>query len=80
MIRNNLILNARITLKDGSMLNEDNPHVVKSILHQQLHTHENRFVLKKQSKPDRRAKAQRPMQPADFFQEMKKLKVKVINH
>ena len=49
MITNNLFGNARITLKDGTMLKEDNRHVLSAILKQQLHTREQKFALRKRA-------------------------------
>lgn len=57
MNTNNLFCNARIQLKDGSILNEKDPHVLRSILHQQLHTREHRFRVQP---TQRRQKATRP--------------------
>ena len=49
MITNNLFCNARITLKDGTKLQEENHHVLSAILKQQLHTHEKKFALRKRA-------------------------------
>lgn len=59
---------SRIQLRDGTELKENNPRVLKSIVHQQLHTHLNKFELRKgKKKVDRRPKAKRPV---NFKKEM----------
>jgi len=45
--RNTILTGSRsIKLRDGSLLSTDNTRNALSIIHQQLHTHENRFVNK----------------------------------
>jgi hypothetical protein len=70
MLRNNLFCNARIQLKDGSMLNEHDPHVLATILHTQLHTKHRRFSAKRPTaqKASRPAHVSRPEQPKTMKQ------------
>lgn len=49
---------SRIQLRDGTELKESNPRILKTIIHEQLHTHLNRFKLKPKRKS--RGKAKRP--------------------
>jgi len=72
MKRNNLFCNGRIKMKDGRILKEKSPHVLRSLLHQQLRTRYNRLTVKHESK----GKATRPAKiekPANFQDEMKSL-------
>lgn len=52
-MNNNLFCNARITLKDGTKLEERDPHILRTIIHQQLHTQERRIGRKLKAKTPR---------------------------
>lgn len=73
MKHNSLFASARITLSDGTKLKEKNVHILRSILHQQLHTMNNKFDPKKHiarvQVVDRR--------PVNFREEMENLGVVV---
>lgn len=66
MKHNSLFTGAsRIQLKDGSVLEEKNPHILKSIIHKQLNTHKNKFALRKRKNRvfTSRGKASKPAKP-----------------